>query len=179
MSPTQSPLPLLPLTNHPLHQGTLVGPNVATGLSTRYPGSVWVQGVGGAYTAGLAENFLPAGTSSGAINEAKRLINLAASKCPSASIVLGGYSQGTAVVGNAVGQVSSAVQNQVKGVVLFGYTKNLQNGGRIPNFPSDKTKIYCAIGDAVCTGTLTILPAHLSYGPDALTSAPAWLATKI
>ena len=83
------------------------------------------------------------------------------------------------MVGNAVGEVSSAVQAKVKGVVLFGYTKNLQNLGRIPNFATDKTKIYCAIGDAVCTGTLTILPAHLSYGPDALTSAPRWLISKI
>jgi cutinase len=138
-----------------------------------------VQGIGGPYTAGLAENFLPAGTSTAAINEAKRLINLAATKCPNAAIVAGGYSQGTAVVGNAVGGVSAAVQAKVKGVVLFGYTKNLQNLGRIPNFSTDKTKIYCAIGDAVCTGTLTILPAHLSYGPDALISAPRWLISKI
>lgn len=134
--------------------------------------------MGGPYTAGLAENFLPAGTSTAAINEAKRLINLAATKCPSSSIALGGYSQGTAVVGNAVGQVSSSVQDKVKAVVLFGYTKNLQNLGRIPNFSTSKTKIYCALGDAVCTGTLTILPAHLSYGPDALASA-AWIATKV
>ncbi len=166
------------LTHSPT-QGTLVGPNLATGLAARYGSSLWVQGVGGPYTAGLAENFLPLGTSDSAIAEAKRLINLAASKCPNAAIALGGYSQGTAVVGNAVGQVSSSVQSKVKGVVLFGYTKNLQNGGKIVNFPSDKTKVYCALGDAVCTGTLTILPAHLSYGPDALTSAPAWLATKI
>ncbi len=139
-----------------------------------------MQGVGGAYAAGLAENFLPLGTSQAAIDEAKRLINLAATKCPNAAIALGGYSQGTAVVGNAVAQVSAAVQAKVKGVVLFGYTKNLQNGGVIPGFDSSKTKVYCAVGDAVCTGTLTILPAHLGYGTvDAAISAPAWLATKI
>lgn len=104
---------------------------------------------------------------------------MAATKCPNAAIVAGGYSQGTAVVGNAVGEVSAAVQAQVKGVVLFGYTKNLQNLGRILNFPTDKTKVYCAAGDAVCTGTLVILPAHLGYGPDAATSAPKWLISKI
>ena len=138
-----------------------------------------MQGVGGPYTAGLVENLLPLGTSRAAIDEAKRLLTLAGTKCPNAAIALGGYSQGAVVVANAVGEVSAALKAQVKGVVLFGYTKNQQNGGKIPNFSTDKTKIYCAEGDAVCTGTLVITPAHLSYGIDAATSAPQWLISKI
>lgn len=39
----------------------------------------------------------------------------------------------------------------------------LQDGGQIPNFPPEKTNIICNAGDAVCSGTLTILPAHLDY----------------
>jgi cutinase len=53
------------------------GPNVADGLKSDYRNNVWVQGVGGPYDAGLAANFLPAGTSQGAIDEAKRLFNMA------------------------------------------------------------------------------------------------------
>lgn len=104
---------------------------------------------------------------------------MAHDKCPSAAIVTGGYSQGTAVIAGALSELPGAVQNQIKGAVLFGYTKNLQNGGRIPNFPADKTKVYCAVGDAVCWGTLFILPAHFWYPVDASTGAPLWLSTKI
>jgi cutinase len=93
--------------------------------------------------------------------------------------VAGGYSQGTAVVGSAVGELAANVRDQVKGVVLFGYTKNLQNGGRIPNFPTDRTKVYCDAADAVCWGTLFILPAHFLYSDDARVDAPLWLSGKI
>lgn len=79
----------------------------------------------------------------------------------------------------SVGRLSSALQSQVKGVVLFGYTQNTQNRGRIPNFATDKTNVYCAIDDAVCRGTLFILPAHFSYLDEASTAAPSWLISKI
>lgn len=61
----------------------------------------------------------------------------------------------------------SNIQSQVKAVVLFGFTRNQQDGGRIPNYPTSQTKVYCATGDLVCDGTLTITPAHLTYGDDA------------
>jgi cutinase len=155
------------------------GPNVADGLKSDYRNNVWVQGVGGPYDAGLAANFLPAGTSQGAIDEAKRLFNMANQKCPNAAIVAGGYSQGTAVMSNSVGALSTAVKNQIKGVVLFGYTKNFQNAGGIPNFPRDKTEVYCSVTDAVCWGTLFILPGHFGYTTESSYSAPRWLKGKI
>lgn len=66
----------------------------------------------------------------------------------------------------AIPQLPSAIQDQIKGVVLFGDTRNEQDNGRIPGFPTDKTSIICAIGDLVCEGTLVITAAHLSYGDD-------------
>ena len=152
---------------------------MATGLETSFRNSVWVQGVGGPYGATLGDNFLPAGTSRAATDEAKRLFNMANQKCPNAAIVAGGYSQGAAVMSTSVSELSSTVQNQIKGVVLFGYTKNLQNGRRIPNFPTDKTEIYCNVSDAVCWGSLFILPAHLLYTSEAAIDAPRWLTQKI
>ena len=71
---------------------------MADGLGREYRNDIWVQGVGGPYTAGLAENFLPAGTSRDAIDEAKRLFTMANQKCPQAAVVAGGYRYGTAIV---------------------------------------------------------------------------------
>jgi cutinase len=72
-------------------------------------------------------------------------------------------SQGAALVHRAVEDQPQAVKNKIVGAVTFGDTQNTQDRGRIPNFPTDKTKIICNIGDAVCLGTLTILTPHLDY----------------
>jgi cutinase len=79
---------------------------------------------------------------------------------------------------NSVSGLSSSVKDRVKGVVLFGDTRNLQDGRQIPNFPRDSIKIYCALGDMVCSGTLIITLAHFSYSvnvPDAL----SFLSSKV
>ncbi|KAF2011084.1 carbohydrate esterase family 5 protein [Aaosphaeria arxii CBS 175.79] len=153
---------------------------VADKLEARYgAANVWVQGVGGPYSADLISNLLPKGTSDAAINEAVRLFNLARSKCPNAAITAGGYSQGTAVIAGAISTLSSAVSNQVKGVVFFGYTRNKQNNGAIPNFSSSKLQVYCESGDLVCDGTLVITPAHFEYSDEAAGPAPNFLISKI
>ncbi|KAH6843326.1 carbohydrate esterase family 5 protein [Chaetomium sp. MPI-CAGE-AT-0009] len=166
-------------SGEPGNMGISAGPNVASALERDFRNDIWVQGVGGPYSAGLAENFLPAGTSRGAIDEAKRLFTMANTKCPNAAVVAGGYSQGTAVMSNSVSELSGAVQDQIKGVVLFGYTKNLQNVGRIPNYPRDRTEVYCNVSDAVCWGTLFIAPAHFLYTTDSSIAAPRFLKSKI
>lgn len=56
----------------------------------------------------------------------------------------------------SVGKLDSAVMAQVKGVVLYGYTKNLQNNGQIPGYPKEQTKVFCNATDGVCSGTLTV-----------------------
>lgn len=152
---------------------------MARGLEAEFGNDLWVQGVGGPYEAELAPNLLPAGTDRDSIDEGKRLFTLANTKCPDSAVVAGGYSQGTAVVANAVSELDSAIQDQIKGVVLFGYTKNEQNDRSIPNFPTDKTEIYCRTTDAVCNGSLFILPAHFLYSTDARVNAPRWLIQQI
>ncbi|KAH7024934.1 cutinase [Microdochium trichocladiopsis] len=161
------------------NMGTL-GPRVASALESHYGDrQVWIQGVGDPYTATTSTNLLPDGASTVAINEMVRLINLSVSKCPNTKVTVGGYSQGAALTAAAVAKLPSATQDKIVGAVLFGYTKNQQNGGRIKNFPTDKTAIYCAVGDLVCTGSLVITAAHLSYQDEAAGAAPQFLISKI
>lgn len=79
----------------------------------------------------------------------------------------------------SISKPSSTLRNRIKGVVLFGNTQNTQNGDQVPNFPMSKTDTFCDAADAVCYGTLFILPAHFSYLVDAETTAPNFVISKI
>ena len=97
----------------------------------------------------------------------RNLLIQAANDCPDSSILAGGYSQGAALTHRAIENLPGNVKDAIDGVVTFGDTQNEQDGGQIPNFPREKVKIFCNPGDLVCVGTLTITPAHLTYGADA------------
>jgi Cutinase len=69
-----------------------MGPSVCSGLKSRLgAGKVGCQGVGGAYAAGLETNVLPAGATDAAIKVADDHFAKAASKCPQAKLLGGGY----------------------------------------------------------------------------------------
>lgn len=127
------------------------------------------QGVGAedGYAAALAPNTLPKNTDDTSIAAATTIINMADTKCPQSTILIGGYSQGSAVMDNAIQGLPAATQSKVAGVVFFGYTRNAQDNGQIPGYPQAKTKVFCAQGDLVCNNTLTITQAHLSYAANA------------
>ena len=93
-------------------------------------------------------------------------------------MMTGLHSQGSAVIDNTVQKLEDDIKSKVKGVVLFGFTRNLQDHGQIPDYPKDQVKVFCAPGDMVCTGTLIITPAHLTYGGDA-GEAASFLASKV
>jgi len=78
-----------------MNQGASTGPAVASALQRNYGASnVWVQGVGGPYTADLGSNALSGGTSQAAMNEAVSLFQQANQKCPNTPVVAGGYRYG-------------------------------------------------------------------------------------
>lgn len=54
-----------------------------------------------------------------------------------------------------------------------------QNNGRIPNYPADRTLVFCNVGDLVCEGLLIVAGPHLTYGSDARGPAPEFLVEKI
>ncbi|RDI77214.1 hypothetical protein Vi05172_g12770 [Venturia inaequalis] len=144
------------------NMGSSVGPPTADGIKSAFGSSrVAVEGVD--YGALLSTNFNPGGADYAGISEMKSLFQDAASKCPNSAIVAGGYSQGAALVHRAIENLSSSVKDKIVGVVTYGDTQNLQDGGQIPNFPRAKVLVICNTGDAVCAGTLTILAPHLDY----------------
>lgn len=114
----------------------------------------------------MGSNALPDGTSQAALDEATKTFTLAQSKCPDTKIVAGGYSQGAALIAGAVSGLDDSVKSMVKGVVLYGYTKNLQNDGSIPDYPKDQTKVFCNVDDGVCSGSLVVTAGHLTYTAD-------------
>ncbi|KFH48283.1 Cutinase-like protein [Hapsidospora chrysogenum ATCC 11550] len=158
--------------------GGSTGPALTGSLEREFR-DIWVQGVGGPYDASTADNLLPKGTSQAAIDEAVRLFNMANQKCPQASVVTGGYSQGTAVIAGALPELSAAAKEQVKGAVLFGYTKNQQNDERIPDYPTERTSIFCNRGDLVCEGTLILAAPHFAYTGVARGDAADFLIDRV
>lgn len=105
-------------------QGVSLGPLLSTSLSHIYP-SLWTQGVGVPYNADFASNSLPGGASREAIQEAARIFNMAGSKCPSSKIVVGGYSQGSAVIAGAISTCSAKLRESIAGVVSLLFRHHL------------------------------------------------------
>jgi len=143
--------------------GTL-GPGLESGLKRKFPGQFQLQGV--EYPADLFSNFLPEGSNNPAIRQMREDITKIHTKCPETRIAAGGYSQGSALAASAIEGLSDEIKDKIDAVVFFGYTKNLQNRGVIPKFPKEKLLVICNVGDMVCTGTLVITIAHLTYAAD-------------
>ncbi|KAE8353093.1 putative cutinase 1 [Aspergillus coremiiformis] len=161
------------------NMGTVIGPPLCSALKKNLgEDKVACQGVGDMYHGGLVENALPQNTDPGSISTAKSLFEKASTKCPQSKIVAGGYSQGSAVIDNAVQELTGQSRNMVKGVVFFGFTRNLQDHGQIPGYPKENVKVYCEVGDMVCNGTLVVTPAHMTYGAKA-DDAASFLVSKV
>jgi len=173
-------------STEPGNMGGSMGPIVCSGLKRAYPDKVACQGVGKPYTAGLADNVGTVGTTQAAIGEATKMFTTADSKCPDSIIVFGGYSQGTAVMMNTVKALPPNIKKKVVAGVLFGYTKNKQMQGAIPNYPKDQLTVFCdesspgVYKDGVCGGQLNVNGGHFAYMTNSDgTKAVTFLKSKI
>lgn len=63
----------------------------------------------------------------------------------------------------AVEGLGQAVKDKIAGVVTFGDTQAWQDSGRIKGYPPEKTLIICNVGDALCSGTIIVVPIHFDY----------------
>jgi hypothetical protein len=68
------------------------------------------------------------------------------------------------------------VKSKIAGVALFGDTRNQQDKGHIPNFPTEKSKVWCNASDGVCGGMLNVNIGHLSYSGSQISEAARYLA---
>ncbi|KAF7906579.1 hypothetical protein EAF00_000858 [Botryotinia globosa] len=151
-------------TNEEGNVGQDVGPYVFTNLrSALTTAKVTVQGVD--YSANVL-GYL-AGGDSGGSNTMATLINSASTKCPSAKLVLSGYSQGAQLVHKAAKTLSAAVTAKIAAVVVFG---DPNYGQAVGTVPSSKVLSICHDRDIICTGSGGFT-THLTYSNDASTAS--------
>ncbi|KAF8247822.1 cutinase, partial [Wilcoxina mikolae CBS 423.85] len=151
--------------------GCDVGAAFVDAVSAAEPGRVIVQGV--PYNADIL-GYLNGGSEDGAKNMAA-LIEKAASQCPSAKIVLGGFSQGAQVTHKAVARIAATLSTKVAGIVLFGDPDNDQP---FPGVPKKNVLTFCNLDDPICFGIPLPILGHQKYKKDAVKAA-AWVAGKV
>ncbi|KAF2150398.1 carbohydrate esterase family 5 protein [Myriangium duriaei CBS 260.36] len=145
--------------------GIVVGPGVSCGLKSHY-GARNVRSIGVRYPAKTSGNYEAEGCHAEGITQFVSDLTTTVSQCPNTKIVAGGFSQGAACLHAAFRRLDITTLARVVGVVTFGDTRNKQDGGKVPNFPPERTKIYCNKGDEVCNGVLKTSNAHRTYFKD-------------
>jgi len=163
-------------STEPGNVGFVIGPPVFAALSKGLNGDVAFEGV--PYAAAIGSNMLPGGTDAGGIGNATALFMKVHEACPKSAILGGGYSQGSAVMHRTVEKLPAAVQDHIAGVILYGDTKNKQENGHIPKFPTEKSRVFCNPNDGVCGGALNVNGGHLSYSASIQPGAN-WLISRV
>jgi hypothetical protein len=125
----------------------------------------------------MGDNGKPKGTCDECISGTLKVFEKLHAKCPNAKFMFMGYSQGGALMSNAIAQLPAEIKSLVIGGVLFGSTR-----GSIAGFPKENWASYCASSDQVCKsrGGSGSSGSHLSYGSNGdVEKAVAYLSTKI
>jgi cutinase len=128
-------------------------------------------------------------TAADGVIDASSHVQSMAANCPAIEMVLGGYSQGAAVIGyitsdaippgyipppGITGPMPAKVADQVAAVALFGRPSNdfLNRFGAPPitigRLYKDKTVDVCANGDPICSADGNDSAAHVLYASDGM-----------
>jgi len=160
-------------STEPAPLGILIGPQLLSALQKQLPG---IKSFPVGYAASLATNVSPQRTDDASIKKGVEAFQQAKG-CN--VIVAGGYSQGAAVMHNVIGGklLDAGLKGNIAGVALFGDTRNSQDKGHIPNFPTERSKVWCNKDDGVCGGQLNVNFGHLSYSSTDINAAATYLAT--
>ncbi|KAK8098111.1 carbohydrate esterase family 5 protein [Apiospora kogelbergensis] len=159
------------------NMGERPGPALANALKSAL-GDARVAAQGVNYSASLLGNLASGGAPANEATQMATLVGQVASKCPSSSIVIAGYSQGAALVHRAAEKLTAAARARVAAAVTFGDTQKKQDGGRVPTIDAAKTRIFCNDGDRICEGTLIITSAHSDYTPS-VAPAVSFIVSKV
>jgi cutinase len=127
------------------------------------------------YAASLLTNIAAQRTDQASIDKGLEAFKQASS-CD--VIIAAGYSQGAAVMHNAVRKLDEATKSKIAGVALFGDTLNKQENGHIKGFPQEKSKVWCNTNDGVCGGGLGVNAGHMSYS-SSFKDAASWLSDRV
>jgi len=158
-------------STEPAPLGILIGPQLLSALQRQLPG---IKSFPVGYAASLATNISPQRTDDASIKKGVEAFQQAKG-C--SVLVAGGYSQGAAVMHNVIGKsLDAALKSKIAGVALFGDTRNQQDKGHIPNFPEERSKVWCNKSDGVCGGQLNVNAGHLSYSSGDINAAATYLA---
>ncbi|KAF2395833.1 alpha/beta-hydrolase, partial [Trichodelitschia bisporula] len=153
--------------------GILIGPSLQSALQKQIPGLKTYPVL---YAASLATNINTVRTDQASINKGVDAFKQAQG-C--SVIIAGGYSQGAAVMHNVISKsLDAGIKAKIAGVALFGDTRNQQDKGHIPNFPTERSKVWCNKNDGVCGGALNVNAGHLSYSNAQIGEAATYLATQ-
>jgi cutinase len=124
-------------------------------------------------------NSIPAGA-----NDANAHVQSMAANCPNTRMVLGGYSQGAAVMDVITAEMPPQVANNVAAVAVFGNPSPAGSlssrlwSGSLPGIGPlyvPKTIDMCMPGDPICTDGVSMGP-HVQYVQSGMTSQAATFA---
>jgi cutinase len=124
-------------------------------------------------------------SASAGADDASAYIQGVVASCPNTRIVLGGYSQGAAVIEESTSAMPPQVADHVAAVALFGnpssgFSSMLAGGSPLPTIGplyGPKTIDLCAPDDPICSSGANIM-AHVSYVESGMTSQAATFAAN-
>ncbi|KAI0477056.1 putative cutinase [Xylariaceae sp. FL0804] len=148
-------------TDEPGNVGDLVGPPLFRFLEPKLAAAGYSYSIMGVNYTASVENYLNGDASEGT-TMADEITNIY-SQCPDTKLVLGGYSQGGALVHNAAADLPASTMAKVAAITIFG---DPDSSSAVAGIDASRVDIICHDGDNICEHGDVILLQHLTYAED-------------